>query len=195
MIKHSRSVLCRDQMKYDVFLCYNSKNKSDPRVLYQSLCRSNFNVFFDETEVLPGYDFQTRVKSGFRGSASVIVLVGPGGLGPWQEFENRGFQTISVKTDRPIIPVLLPETEETFQSDQTPACHQFKSQVAFESALDGSGFVRQAAACPRAVAGSAGFIGRAFGPTNPTLKRIFRSPLVGSVASLLPILAKRDAKI
>jgi hypothetical protein len=30
---------------------------------------------------------------------------------------------------------------------------------------------------------------------KPTLKRIFRSPLVGGVASLLPILAKQEAEI
>jgi hypothetical protein len=46
------------------------------------------NVFFDETEILPGQDFQSRLESGIRESAAIIVLVGPGGLGPWQELEN-----------------------------------------------------------------------------------------------------------
>lgn len=138
-------------MKYDVFLCYNSKNKADAKFLYQLLCRSNFDVFFDETDILPGQDFQSRLESGIRESAAIIVLVGPGGLGPWQELENRAYQIVSVKHDRPIIPVLLPGSEASFHSDQTPAWLQLKSYVAFETALDGPNFVRLASAIPKSV--------------------------------------------
>jgi hypothetical protein len=55
---------------------------------------------------------------------------------------------VSVKHDRPIIPVLLPGAEATFLSDQTPGWLQLKSYVAFEAALDGPNFVRLASAIP-----------------------------------------------
>jgi TIR domain len=121
-------------MKYDVFLCYNTKNKSDAKFLCELLRRSNFRVFFDESEILPGQDWQARLESGLRQSAAIIVLVRSGGLGPWQDLENRAYQMISVKNDRPIIPVLLPGAEATFRSDHTPAWLQLKSYVAFAPA-------------------------------------------------------------
>ena len=138
-------------MKYDVFVCYNGKNRTDARTLCQLLRRSNFNVFFDETEILPGQDFQSHLEAGLRQSSAIIVLVGVGGLGPWQDLENRAFQMVSLAKDRPIIPVLLPGAEETFLSDQTPAWLQLKSYVAFDAALDGPNFVRLAAAIPVSV--------------------------------------------
>ena len=95
-------------MGFDVFLSHNSNNKSVARDLKTLLVASRVSCWLDEDELRPGMPFQQLLEGGIRDSASVAVLVGADGLGPWEDEEMQAALRLAVKDRRPVIPVLLP---------------------------------------------------------------------------------------
>jgi SAM-dependent methyltransferase len=97
-------------MHYHTFLCYNSKNRSSVKVIHDYLTNSGLRVFFDQASLSPGAPFQESIEAALRESLSILVIIGPDGVGPWQEEENYSFQLLKVNThaQKEIIPILLP---------------------------------------------------------------------------------------
>jgi hypothetical protein len=95
--------------KFDVFLSHNSKDKPVVRELKHRLNAQKLSAWYDEDELRPGIPWQQLLESGIKSSASVALLVGKDGLGPWEEEEMQGALRLAVKDKRPVIPVLLPE--------------------------------------------------------------------------------------
>lgn len=52
--------------------------------------------------------WQKLLEDAIRSSASVAVLVGSDGLGPWEEQEMRAALALAVSDQRPVIPFLMP---------------------------------------------------------------------------------------
>ena len=103
-----RSIRPPDAHKFDVFLSHNSKDGPVVRELKQRLVAQNLAVWFDDEELQPGMPWQHLLERGIRSSASVAVLVGKDGLGPWEDEEMQVALRLAVKDRRPVIPVLLP---------------------------------------------------------------------------------------
>lgn len=94
---------------FDVFLSHNSRDKPVVRALAGELRERGLTVWLDEDELRPGLNWQSLIESGIRQSASVVVLIGKDGLGPWENEEMQGALIHAVKDGRPVIPVLLPD--------------------------------------------------------------------------------------
>ena len=94
---------------FDVFLSHNSNDKPAVRELKQQLEGYNLTVWLDEDELRPGIPWQNLLELGIKTSASVVVLVGADGLGPWEDEEMQAALRLAGNDKRPVIPVLLPD--------------------------------------------------------------------------------------
>lgn len=96
--------------QYDCFLSHNSQDKAAVRVLARQLRDRGLRIWLDEDELRPGVPWQELLELGIKQSRSALVLIGADGLGPWEEKEMRAVLNLAVKDQRPVIPVLLPDT-------------------------------------------------------------------------------------
>ena len=94
---------------FDVFLSHNSSDKPAVRELAQALQQRGLKVWLDEWELPPGQPWQPAVEKIIGEVRSAAVLVGPSGLGPWEEPEMRACLDEFTRRKLPVIPVLLPE--------------------------------------------------------------------------------------
>lgn len=99
-----------------VFVCYAKEDVDTVRVFRESLEAAGIDVWFDETHLLPGQDWQAEIKNAISGSDAVIVCLSK------HSVSKRGFVQTEIKTaikeaDRMpegtiyLIPVLLEECE------------------------------------------------------------------------------------
>lgn len=94
---------------FDVFLSHNSRDKPAVRELANALRERGVIVWLDEDELRPGLNWQSLIEAGIKQSASVAVLIGNDGLGPWEDEEMQGALIHAVKDGSPVIPVVLPD--------------------------------------------------------------------------------------
>ena len=94
-------------MDFDVFLSHNGHDKPSVRELKRLLVARGLRVWLDEDELQPGLPWQELLEAGIETSASVAVLIGPDGLGPWEDAEMQGALRLAVANKRAVIPVLL----------------------------------------------------------------------------------------
>jgi len=94
--------------EYDVFLSHNSQEKSRVRQLQDELEKVGLVVWNDEDQLRPGVPWIELLEEGIVNSASIAVLVGGDGLGPWSDEEMQAALRLAVNENRPVIPVLLP---------------------------------------------------------------------------------------
>jgi TIR domain len=95
---------------FDTFLSHNSKDKPTVRDLGLALKQRGLRVWLDEWELIPGRIWMDELEKIILSTRSALVLVGPSGLGPWEEPEMRACIAEFVKRRIPVIPVLLPGT-------------------------------------------------------------------------------------
>jgi predicted ATP-binding protein involved in virulence len=98
---------------FDVFLSYNSQDKSIVRELAQELQSRNLRVWMDEEQLMPGRPWQEGMEALIQSTSSAVVLIGNSGLGPWEEPEMRACLSQFVIRKMPVIPVLLPGAPAT----------------------------------------------------------------------------------
>lgn len=94
-------------MKFDVFLCHNSEDKSIVKSIGNKLKRRGLSPWLDEWELRPGLPWQELVEEQIGDIKSAAVFVGESGLGPWQKRELRGLLSEFVERNCPVIPVIL----------------------------------------------------------------------------------------
>jgi uncharacterized protein YukJ/nucleotide-binding universal stress UspA family protein len=104
----SKEVILGLDGPFDVFLSYNSKDRTEVLALAKSLRSHGLRVWYDEWELIPGRPWQEAIEAQMDRIGSAAVLVGSSGLGPWQDREMRSFLTEFVNRNLPVIPVLLP---------------------------------------------------------------------------------------
>ena len=101
--------------EFHVFLCHNSKDKPFVRKIEQKLRDQGILPWIDEQNVLAGDRFPKKLEQAIDQAPVMAVLLGPHGLGRWQEQEYfaalmRSIEDRNVQ-GRPglrLIPVLLP---------------------------------------------------------------------------------------
>ncbi len=96
------------ETEFDVFLSHNSSDKPLVRVLKRLLAEAGLKAWLDEDELRPGINWQPLLEAGVRSSKSIAVLIGPDGVGPWEQEEMEGALQLAVRYKQPIIPTLLP---------------------------------------------------------------------------------------
>jgi len=92
---------------FDVFLCYNSKDRGDVREIARQLKVQGILPWLDEWELQPGLPWQRALEQQIGQIKSAAVFVGESGLGPWQNMEIEAFLREFVKRRCFVIPVLL----------------------------------------------------------------------------------------
>lgn len=95
------------KVDFDVFLCYNSKDRGDVREIARQLKVQGILPWLDEWELQPGLPWQRALEQQIGQIKSVAVFVGESGLGPWQNMEIEAFLREFVKRGCSVIPVLL----------------------------------------------------------------------------------------
>jgi hypothetical protein len=100
----------KNKVRFDVFLCHNSKDKAQVRRLAVALTDAEIRPWFDEWHLVPGRRWQVALEREIRRIPAVAVLIGKKGVGPWSDVEMRAFLVESVTRKIAVIPVLLPGT-------------------------------------------------------------------------------------
>jgi predicted phosphodiesterase len=92
---------------FDVFLCYNSEDRSAVKRIGESLKKRGILPWMDEWESRPGLPWQRVLEEQIRQIKSAAVFIGKEGIGPWQQMELEAFLREFVDRGCPVIPVLL----------------------------------------------------------------------------------------
>ncbi len=93
--------------KYDVFLCHNSGDKPAVKEIARHLQQHGIVPWLDEWEVYPGTRWQRVLEEQIATIRSAAVFIGPNGIGPWQDVEQKAFLQQFQSRNSPIIPVIL----------------------------------------------------------------------------------------
>ncbi len=97
---------------FDVFLAHNSKDKPLVIRLGEELKKQGLKPWLDIEQIPPGRWFQDVIQGVIPSVRSVVIVIGPSGIGRWQVLELRAFISQCVERDIPVIPVLLPGIQE-----------------------------------------------------------------------------------
>ena len=92
---------------FDVFLCYNSEDRSEVMKIGERLKEKEILPWLDEWELQPGLPWQRLLEQQIEGIKSAAVFIGQKGIGPWQQLELETFLREFVRRECPVIPVLL----------------------------------------------------------------------------------------
>jgi len=93
---------------FDVFLSYNSKDRTAVRELKRLLVEREVTAWFDVDELPPGMPWMPHLEEAIQVSRSVAVCLGESGSGPWEDEEMAAALNLAVRDKRPVILVLLP---------------------------------------------------------------------------------------
>ncbi len=126
-----KNVGLNDNDTYDVFFCYNSKDKSIIIKLAEKLKEIGITVWLDVWELRPGLSFQDAFNNIVGKVKSVAVFFGKNGIGPWQNEEQKAFIIEFVNRKVPVIPVILKECEV---EPEIPTLLRDKTYVDFRKA-------------------------------------------------------------
>jgi hypothetical protein len=100
------------QESFDVFLCYNSKDRDEVKRVARQLQDQGIRPWLDEWELRPGLPWQRALEQQIRTIKSAAVFVGKTGMGPWHLAEMDAFLRQFRKRNCPVIPVLLADAPE-----------------------------------------------------------------------------------
>ncbi|HEX4966830.1 MAG TPA: TIR domain-containing protein [Thermoanaerobaculia bacterium] len=74
-------------VRYDVFLCHNSREKESAACLETKLRNEGLRIFLDDRALVAGVSLPAEIPTALTESLSFALLLGPSGLGKWQSFE------------------------------------------------------------------------------------------------------------
>lgn len=96
---------------FDVFMCYNSKDKPEVKGIATLLKGQGLLPWLDEWELRPGIPWQRSLEGQIKIIGAAAVFVGDRGngpwQGPWQDLEIAAFLRQFVDRGCPVIPVIL----------------------------------------------------------------------------------------
>jgi hypothetical protein len=112
-------------MKYNVFLCHNSKEKAAVQQIADALKSYGLTYWLDDSEIVPGRPVLDAIEAGLLGSKSVAVFIGPDSMGQWQKQESRIAVAQAITRNIPVIPVFLPGVPQQIRNELAPALQTF----------------------------------------------------------------------
>jgi WD40 repeat protein len=92
---------------YDAFLCHSNHDKPAVREVARRLKERGILPWLDEWELPPGKKWLPLVEKALGQVRATLVFFGPSGLGEWQKEEIDVAIEHSVKTGKPLVPVVL----------------------------------------------------------------------------------------
>lgn len=103
----------RANSEFDVFLCHNSKDKTEVKKIGEQLKTMGILPWLDEWELRPGLPFQRALEEQISQIKSAAVFVSANEFGPWHDMEQNAFIRQFVKRGCTVIPVILPSCQQT----------------------------------------------------------------------------------
>lgn len=100
-------------MEFDTFISYFYEDRSWVQELVKELRKHEIRVWIDFEHYRPGMNLDSEFGGAIKSTRSIIVCIGPSGIGPWQRQENRALLIAMTVSGYPIIPVILPGTPDT----------------------------------------------------------------------------------
>ena len=91
---------------YDVFLCHNSRDKTEVKAIGEALRTRGVHVWLDEWEIRPGTSWQDELEKAIKNIRCAAIFVGARS-GPWQDIELKLFIDRFAKKRSPLVPVIL----------------------------------------------------------------------------------------
>jgi hypothetical protein len=92
---------------YDVFMCYNSKDRDQVVAIGERLKERGILPWLDVWAIRPGMRWQKELLKHIKSIKAAAVFIGPGGPGPWQGLEVETLLGQIAGRNRPLIPVIL----------------------------------------------------------------------------------------
>lgn len=96
-----------ENCNYDVFLCYNSRDKEQVIAIGERLKERGVLPWLDIWEIRPGTRWPKELERHIKSIRAAAVFVGSSRTGPWQELEVESILVQLARRGRPIIPVIL----------------------------------------------------------------------------------------
>jgi hypothetical protein len=100
---------------FDVFLCHNSEDKPEVRVIAEMLVKEGIKPWLDEADISVGGFWHSNIGGQIETAKSAAVFVGRSGIGPWQKREIQALLSQFVRRKCPVIPVILPSVTKTLE--------------------------------------------------------------------------------
>ncbi|MEV4518009.1 toll/interleukin-1 receptor domain-containing protein [Dactylosporangium sp. NPDC049525] len=97
---------------FDIFLAHNSTDQPEALEIADGLRRQGIYPWIDVDQIRPGEWFYDAIQSAVRTVRSAGIVIGPAGVGRWQQLEIRTFVDRCVTHRVPVIPILLPGVAE-----------------------------------------------------------------------------------
>ncbi|MGH7331884.1 MAG: TIR domain-containing protein [Candidatus Rokuibacteriota bacterium] len=94
---------------FDVFLSHSRQDDAAVELLARRLEDAGLRPWFDRWHLVPGTPWQESVEEALEASRTCAIVIGPSGVGPWENEELRS--ALSTRVAQPefrVIPVLLP---------------------------------------------------------------------------------------
>src|SRR4051795_3804141 len=102
-----------DSAAFDVFLSYSRADQALVERVAQALHARGLRVFLDRWYLAPGRSWPEALEDALARCRAVAVLLGPDGLGPWQQREQyKALDRQAREPAFPVIPVVLPGTTD-----------------------------------------------------------------------------------
>jgi hypothetical protein len=102
-----------NRFQYDVFISYNSKNRPIAEEIRKRLQEIGMRTYLDEWELSHGHAVTPQLENAIRISRAVVILIGPYGIGPWQNEEIETALRYAVQDKRPLVLMRLPGSKST----------------------------------------------------------------------------------
>jgi len=95
-------------MEFDAFLCHNSVDKPQVRIVARALERLGVRIWLDENDMAAGGQWIRVLEQALIAAKTVVVLFGPDGPGRVQQQELDVALDECMRRNKGVIPVLLP---------------------------------------------------------------------------------------
>lgn len=100
-------------MDYEAFCSYSRADEHTVRRVVAALRERGITTFLDRDSLPPGQPWPALLAKHIKDSCSVLVFVGPTGMGTWQQRErDLALLRQTREPDFPVIPVLLPGVDD-----------------------------------------------------------------------------------
>lgn len=97
--------------QFDAFLAHNDFDKPSVEAVAANLRKLGVKVWLDREQIPPGRWYQDVIQQGIQSAKSIVVFLGPTGVGQFQLLETRTAINQCMQKDIPVIPVLLPKSK------------------------------------------------------------------------------------
>ncbi len=110
--KIEKDISINEQSDCKVFFSYNSKDHPQVHQILRQLNERDITCWLDNEEIRPGSSVIKALDEAMRNAQSIIIFIGPHGLGKWQDKEAQTSLHYAVSKKLNVIPVLLPGITE-----------------------------------------------------------------------------------